>query len=98
MKETIRVRQRRVRRKMVCSVSLRVLGFGMMIQGGIGIASEGAMNTWGLGVLLAVGFLVIGIIMFWVGIEIQPYKDWNWEEDKEGDLLRKELKSLGGQG
>ena len=92
-KDELMLKTKRVRTKMVGSVVLQVLGFGVMIVGAVGIAAEGAKDAWGLGLLLAVAFLVTGVIMLWVGIEIQPYKDFGWEEDKEGDLLRKELRA-----
>ena len=97
-KDEIRSKIKRVRRKMVCSVLLSVLGLGVMFLGGIGICAEGAKDTCGLGLLLAVALLIMGVVMFWVGLEIQPYKDWFWEDDREGDILRKELEALGGKG
>jgi len=98
IKDSIIMRQKRVRRKMVCSIALQVLGFGVMFVGGVGIVAEGANNAWSLGLLFAVALIVVGIVMFVAGLEIQPYKDWVWEKDREGDLLRKELKALGGKG
>ncbi len=83
---------------MVYSILLQVLGFGVLVVGGVGIVAEGAKGAWGLLLLLSVAFAVIGIIMFIVGLEMQPYKDWAWEDDREGDKIRKELESLGGKG
>jgi len=82
----IKRRQRIVRRKMVCSILLQVFGFGGMFVGVVGICAEGTKDAWGLGLLLAVALIVVGIVMFWVGLGIQPYKDWVWEEDRGGAL------------
>lgn len=89
MEKSIKICRRRVRQKMILSILLQVLGFGVMLVGGVGIYAEGVKQAEGLGLLFAGVLLIVGIVMFVVGLEIQPYKDFIWEDDKEGDLLHK---------
>ena len=92
-KDELMIRKRRVRVKLVCSVLLFVLGLGTMFVGGAGIAYEGAKNILGLGVVYPLLIFAGGSLLGVRSMIHFPYKLFPFEKDKEGDLLRQELRN-----
>ena len=88
-KNELKMLKRHVRAKLAGSILALVFGSSAMFVGGLGLAYAGEKGVTGLIPLL---IFLLGTMLIVVGVFLLPYKAFPFfEQDREGDLLRKEL-------